>query len=292
MDRRFSTAKLGLIAYYVRSGTIFFRVNRPGVLIASRFTRGDEGRRKREKKMDRLIGLLRKARYCVAFTGAGVSTFSGIRDFRGKNGLYNEYDADKIFALSYFKENPGYYYHHAKNFIYNLDEKEPSLVHGVLADLEKKGVVKSVITQNIDMLHRKAGSKRVIELHGSPHRHACLSCGAAVTYEIVMKSVFSDAVPQCVSCGGIVKPEIVFFGEMLPTEALEDAFAESQRADVMLVLGSSLAVQPAASMPVYTAQRGGDIVIVNDMPTPLDSMATLRYESLREVFENLAKTEM
>ncbi len=241
--------------------------------------------------MDRLIGVLRKARYCVAFTGAGVSTFSGIRDFRGKNGLYKDYDADKIFALSYFKENPEYYYHHAKNFIYNLEEKKPSLVHRMLADLEKKGIVKSLITQNIDMLHRKAGSKRVIELHGSPHRHACMSCGTEVEYEIVMESVFADAVPRCAGCGGIVKPEIVFFGEMLPAEALEDAFEESQHADVMLVLGSSLAVQPAASMPLYAAQRGGDIVIVNDMPTPLDSMATLRYDSLQEVFERLAEVE-
>jgi NAD-dependent deacetylase len=239
--------------------------------------------------MERLVNLMQSARHCVAFTGAGVSTFSGIRDFRGKNGIYREYDADKIFDIDYFRRDPGYYYHHAKHFIYNLDRKTPSLVHLELARLEERGIVKRVITQNIDLLHQKAGSKRVVELHGTPATHACMECGKQFRFDEVVPVVMRDEVPRCDRCGATVKPDITFFGEMLDTYAIEEAFTEAGRADLMLVLGSSLVVQPAASIPLQTVRNGGALVIVNDGGTSLDGYATLRYESLEEVVRYLVE---
>lgn len=132
---------------------------------------------------DILRDRIMSARYCVAFTGAGVSTLSGIRDFRGKNGLYRDVDADRIFDIDVFYRDPSVYYSMARDFIYTLGEREPSVVHRVLSSLESRGFLKAVITQNIDLLHRKAGSKAVDEIHGSPAVHYCPSCGYTVRLE-------------------------------------------------------------------------------------------------------------
>ncbi|MDC7123915.1 MAG: NAD-dependent deacetylase [Spirochaetales bacterium] len=223
----------------------------------------------------------------TVFTGAGVSTFSGIRDFRGENGLYNDEDADKIFDLGYFMKDPSFYYSKSKNFIYNLDEKHPTIVHQTLASLEEEGLIKAVITQNIDLLHQKAGSKDVIEVHGSPSSHKCLNCGKNFDFEYIAKIVKQDKVPKC-SCGGVIKPEITFFGENLPEDAITRAFNLAAQSDLMLVLGSSLVVQPAASIPMQTIRSGGKIIIVNNMSTPLDSYAFKLYKDLEE-FCNLLK---
>ena len=160
--------------------------------------------------MDDLTARLKQARRVVVFTGAGVSTLSGIRDFRGRNGIYKEVDADRIFALDYFLSDPSYYYRHARGFIYNLHTREPNLIHRECARLEQAGIVRCVITQNIDMLHQKAGSRKVIELHGSPTRHVCLKCGREYSYEWASAIVESEHTPWCETCGGIVKPGIVF----------------------------------------------------------------------------------
>jgi NAD-dependent deacetylase len=231
--------------------------------------------------MNKLKELIERAEYCVAFTGAGVSTFSGIKDFRGKNGIYRQQniDADKIFSLDYFLKDPSYYYIHARDFIYNLDEKSPGIVHKVLAKLESQGLLKAVITQNIDMLHQQAGSQNVIEIHGSPSEHYCMDCGRTFPFSEICGIVKNNRVPRC-ECGGIIKPRIVFFGELLPEVALEQAFEAARRADLMLILGSTLVVQPAASLPVHTLNHGGKIVIINDMPTPLDAEAELKYDNL------------
>jgi NAD-dependent deacetylase len=231
--------------------------------------------------MNKLKELIERAEYCVAFTGAGVSTFSGIKDFRGKNGIYRQQniDADKIFSLDYFLKDPSYYYIHARDFIYNLDEKSPGIVHKVLAKLESQGLLKAVITQNIDMLHQQAGSQNVIEIHGSPSEHYCMDCGRTFPFSEICGIVKNNRVPRC-ECGGVIKPRIVFFGELLPEVALEQAFEAARRADLMLILGSTLVVQPAASLPVHTLNHGGKIVIINDMPTPLDAEAELKYDNL------------
>lgn len=239
--------------------------------------------------MDRLKHLIGNACYCVAFTGAGISTLAGIRDFRGKNGIYksNDFDADKIFSLSYFIKDPAYFYTHARNFIYDLESKEPGIVHTELARLEKIGKIKSIITQNIDMLHQKAGSKNVIEIHGSPAMHHCLECYRPYSYADIVRKLTHDEIPYCENCGGLIKPDIIFFEENLDETAINRAIAEASKADLLLVLGSSLVVQPAASLPSYTRQNGGKIIIVNDAVTPLDYMAEIRYSDLEMVFNSL-----
>ena len=237
---------------------------------------------------DELYRRITEAQHLVALTGAGVSTLSGIRDFRGKNGLYNDMDAEKIFDIDYFEQDPSFYYTRAGSFIYNIDEKEPSVVHTVLGTLEQRGILKAVITQNIDLLHQKGGSKNVIEVHGSPKIHYCMRCaGVRMDFEEAAKIVRSGGIPQCPHCGRVLKPAITFFGESLPAEALREAVTEAQKADLMLVLGTSLTVYPAASIPDYTLRSGGEVIIVNNMPTPLDRQAVMRFEELGPVFEGL-----
>jgi NAD-dependent deacetylase len=260
-----------------------------------------------EARIDSLFRLISQARHCVALTGAGVSTLSGIRDFRGKNGLYKEMDAEKIFDLQYFIQDPAFYYRAAGSFIYNLREKEASVVHRTLGELEKKGFLRTVITQNIDLLHQKGGSRRVIEIHGSPSIHYCRRCSDLSAVEALAASkpesplpgtdllgfeeaaalVNAGELPRCGRCGAVLKPAITFFGENLPSRALREAEAEARAADLMLVLGTSLTVYPAAAIPEITIRSGGKLVIVNDMATPLDRYAVLRFEDLGTLFEGL-----
>ena len=240
--------------------------------------------------VEKLFEKITASRHCTALTGAGVSTLSGIRDFRGKDGLYNDVDAEKIFDIGYFEKDPAFYYKASASLIYNIDEKKPSVVHKVLSDLEKQGFLKAVITQNIDLLHGKAGSVNVIEIHGSPKTHYCLRCaGIRLPFDEAAAIVRGGGLPKCPKCGRVLKPAITFFGESLPSDALRDAVSEAQKSDLMLVLGTSLTVFPAASMPQYTLSQGGEIVIVNNMPTPLDSRAVLHFDDLGEVFESLIK---
>jgi NAD-dependent deacetylase len=239
--------------------------------------------------MKKLINLLERSKHCVFLSGAGISTFSGIPDFRGKNGIYRKFDADKIFDIDYFHSEPQYFYSHSKDLIYNLEEKEPSFIHHTLAKMEKKKIIKALITQNIDMLHLKAGSCNVIEIHGSARESTCLSCGKKFSYEGVAKTVQEDIIPTCDLCSGILKPDIIFFGEMLNEETITKAMLESSIADLFVVIGSSLLVQPAASLPFYAIRNKGKLVIVNDMPTPLDRYAHLKYDDLEDVFNILEK---
>lgn len=237
----------------------------------------------------KVFDMIRAARHCVALTGAGVSTLSGIPDFRGKSGLYGrkDMDASKLFDADYFRKDPAYYYTHARPLIYGSELHEPSLVHLVLATLEKEGHLKAVITQNIDMLHQKAGSENVFEVHGSPQEHYCIDCGAGSSFPDIVESLATAPVPLCPVCGGVFKPGIVFFGEILPEKIIKAAEEHAAKADLMLVLGSSLTVYPVAQIPVITLQSGGDIIIVNAGPTSLDALAKQRYHDLETVFEDL-----
>ena len=234
----------------------------------------------------RLLDLVNAARHCVVLTGAGVSTLSGIPDFRGKGGLYSrsDVDAERLFDIRAFRKDPGYYYEHARSFIYDLDAKTPSLVHLALAGLEAAGRIKAVITQNIDLLHQKAGSRRVLEVHGSPSQHHCLDCGLGVPFADITRRLAVETTPRCTGCGGPLKPDIVFFGEQLPADVFEAAFAEAKRADLMLVLGTSLTVYPAAYLPEETLRAGGKLCIVNADPTPLDRQACLVLRDLATAF--------
>ena len=239
--------------------------------------------------MDRLVNLLKESKYAVALTGAGVSTFSGIKDFRGKDGLYKQKDADKIFDIDWFYRDPSLYYTASKDFLYNIQDLSPSIVHLVLADLEAKGIIKAVITQNIDILHQKAGSKKVLELHGSIGKHRCIKCGNTITFEEAAAIVNKGETPYCSRCNAVFKPDIVFFGESLPIDVLSEARKEAGKADLLLILGSTLLVNPAAMIPNYTLQNNGKIVIVNNMETYLDERAVLKYDDLGEVFNYIAK---
>jgi NAD-dependent deacetylase len=236
----------------------------------------------------RLGSMIRSARHCVAFTGAGASTLSGIRDFRGKNGLYSDPSVDqRMFDLSWFERDPSIYYSLSRDFIYGLGDKDPSEVHLFLARMEKLGVLKAIITQNIDLLHQKAGSARVIELHGSPAVHVCPRCGLEKGFEEVAAMVKEGKIPRCPDCSLALKPGIVFFGERLPEAAWKRAEEEAEAADLMLVLGTSLQVYPAASIPDICLRSGGKVAIVNDSATRLDRAAVIRFPDLGSLFGTL-----
>ncbi|MCL2294352.1 MAG: NAD-dependent deacetylase [Spirochaetes bacterium] len=239
--------------------------------------------------MDKFVNLLKESKYVVALTGAGISTLSGIKDFRGKDGLYKHKDADKMFDIDWFHRDPSIYYGAAKDFLYNMRDVSPSIVHQVLADLEAKGILKAVITQNIDVLHQKAGSKKVLELHGSIGIHRCIKCNATATFDEVTEILNNNEVPHCKRCNVVFKPDIVFFGESLPMDVLSEAQVHASKADLCIVLGSTLTVNPAAMIPAFTVQNGGKLVIVNNMETYLDDRAALKYEDLGEVFHYLAE---
>jgi len=243
-----------------------------------------------ETAYQKIAELIQAAHHCVAFTGAGISTLSGIRDFRGKNGLYTLPETEKMFDIEIFRQTPSVYYRLAKDFIYGLQEKQPSVVHQVLADLEAHGKLKALITQNIDLLHQKAGSAHVIEVHGSPAQHRCTFCSYVTTFENVAEVARKGEVPLCPHCRHALKPDITFFGEALPFAAITEAQKECGRADLLLVLGSSLTVYPAAALPQITLQAGGAVVIINEQPTYFDDYAAVRCTDLEESFEYLKKT--
>ena len=154
---------------------------------------------------------------------------------------------------------------------------KPNKAHIVLAQLEDKGILKSVITQNIDGLHQMAGSKNVFELHGNTRKFYCMKCQKKYSLEDVSKKVEAEGIPPKCTCGGYIRPDVVLFGEALPADVLEKAREESMKADVFLVIGSSLVVQPAASLPVIAKQNGAKLIIINKDPTPLDSMSDLLF---------------
>ena len=238
--------------------------------------------------MDRLIQAIKDSSFTVAMTGAGVSTLCGIPDFRGPQGLYRQPDAERIFDIDWFDRDASIYYNGARELVYGLKDFQPGPVHMALRHLQDLGLLKGIITQNIDMLHQKAGSSPVHEVHGSGLHHHCRLCGDEKTFEEICvllekhgtAPLDKSSVPRC-PCGGVYKPDITFFGEALP----EMAFAQSQelaiRAKVLLVLGTSLTVFPAAGLPRLTLQAGGKVFIVNGQSTPLDDFAEARYDDLQ-----------
>ena len=242
------------------------------------------------KSWQPLVDAVGGARCVAAMTGAGVSTLSGIPDFRGPQGLYKNPDAERIFDIDWFDRDPSVYYRGCRELVYGLGEFSPGPVHLALKRLEDAGRLDGIITQNIDMLHQKAGSSNVYEVHGSPIMHFCRRCGDAKTFEEIMAMIGANGgvaalgdtyVPHC-SCGGAYKPAITFFGEALPEEAFMRSQELAMRADVILVLGTSLTVFPAAGLPRLTLQKGGKVIIVNAQPTPLDDYAFARMDDLAE----------
>ena len=231
--------------------------------------------------MKRLLDALSHAKCAGCLTGAGVSTLCGIPDFRGPQGLYRNPDAERIFDIDWFDRDPSVYYRGCADLVYGLDRFKPGPVHLALRHLEELGILQGIATQNIDMLHQKAGSQNVYEVHGSPILHHCRRCGSEKTFAEIMAMREACEVPRC-ECGGAYKPDITFFGESLPEEAFASAQSLAIRSDVFLVLGTSLTVFPAAGLPRHTLQAGGKVFIVNAQETSLDAYAAGVYRDLAE----------
>ena len=244
-----------------------------------------------DKKFDKFISLLERSKSTVALTGAGVSTFSGIPDFRSSDGIYSKQykhlSVEEVISLPLFKRNPEIFYSWAKDEWYNLADFEPSIVHIALAKLEEAGKLDGLYTQNIDMLHTRAGSRKVYELHGSAAHHHCTSCRASYPFDEIYATVKSGSVPKCTKCGGVIKPDIIFYGENLDNSLLTRAYNAFSKADLAIALGTSLIVQPVASLVYTTISRGGELVIVNRQSTPYDRNATVRFDDLKEFSEAL-----
>lgn len=218
--------------------------------------------------------MLAGARRGLALTGAGISAESGIPTFRGEGGLWTQYDPVKVASIDNFLQDPTAYWKVAKERGPAVLAARPNPGHLALAALEEAGHLVAVATQNTDGLHQDAGSRRVIELHGSGRTVRCLDCGARETRAEVQARLGSEMPPRCRMCGGIfLKPAVVLFGESMPISAVEEAFALARAADVMIVVGSSLVVYPAAHIPLAAVESGAKLIVVNAEPTPLDRFA-------------------
>jgi NAD-dependent deacetylase len=238
------------------------------------------------REVERLAELLGRSRRAVVLTGAGVSVPSGIPDFRTpETGLWAKVDPMEVAHISVFEREPERFWSYYRPRFQALGDKEPNRAHEALAELERRGLIEGVITQNIDRLHRAAGSQNVIEVHGSIETSSCTQCGTAFGLEEVDALFDERGVAVCSSCGGAVKPDVVLFGEMLPVEAIERATELAEAADLMLCVGSSLAVHPVAGLPRLTLARGGELAIVTKGGTPYDGEAAVKLEG--EVDEEL-----
>ncbi|MBA2384121.1 MAG: NAD-dependent deacylase [Actinobacteria bacterium] len=227
---------------------------------------------------ERLAELIRERQPCVVLTGAGASTESGIPDFRSPGGLWAEFDPLDYGSLDAFRRDPVRIWDfYGRRFAFLVDA-EPNDVHRALAELERRGLVEAVVTQNIDLLHERAGSEDVIEVHGSIRRAVCVRCGAEEPLERVLAQLESAPAPLCPDCGAVLKPDVVFFGELLPAAAIERATELARRARLLLVVGSSLEVYPVAGLPLETLGAGGSLAIVNRGSTAFDDHADLKVD--------------
>lgn len=234
--------------------------------------------------MENLKEIINKSKSVVFFGGAGVSTESGIPDFRSKDGLYNQkykYPPEEILSHTFFMNNTDEFYKFYKDKMNSLKYK-PNITHIKLAELEKIGKIKAIVTQNIDGLHQKAGSKKVLELHGSVHRNYCMKCGKFYDAEYVFNS---ESNPKC-SCGGIIKPDVVLYEENLNEDILDEAIMQISNCDTLIVGGTSLTVYPASGLIRF--YKGNKLILINKDKTPYDKLANFVInDSLGNVFKNL-----
>jgi NAD-dependent deacetylase len=237
----------------------------------------------------RLAELLRQSASTVVLTGAGVSVPSGIPDFRSpETGLWAKVDPMEVAHIEVFERDPARFWSYYRPRFASLGDKEPNRAHEALAELERRGLLAGVITQNIDRLHRAAGSRNVVEVHGSIETSTCRECDTSFGLEEVEELFDGRGVAICSGCGGAVKPDVVLFGELLPEAAMARATELAEQAELMLCVGSSLAVHPVAGLPLLTLERGGRLAIVTKGPTPYDDDAELKLEG--EVDEEMAAT--
>lgn len=226
------------------------------------------------KEIDTLAAWVEESNHIVFFGGAGVSTESGIPDFRSAAGIYqmeksSPYAPEEILSRRFFERHPEVFFDFYKTKMIHT-EAQPNAAHRCLAELERAGKLSAVVTQNIDGLHQQAGSRRVLELHGSVHRNTCMDCGRTYTLDDVMAS--EAVVPRC-DCGGIIKPDVVLYGESLDDQVIQDTVTAIAGADLLVIGGTSLTVQPAAHLITYF--RGARTVLINASSTAYDSRADL-----------------
>lgn len=235
------------------------------------------------EKIDKLKEIIKNSNNIVFFGGAGVSTESGIPDFRSKDGLYNqkyEYPPEEILSHTFFYHNTEYFYKFYKDKMNCIDIK-PNITHLKLKELEEKGKLRCIITQNIDGLDIKAGSKNVLELHGSIYRNYCIKCNKFYSAEYIFKS---NGVPKC-ECGGIIKPDVVLYEEPL-NNTFDEAINYIKRCDTLIVAGTSLTVYPAASLIRYF--NGKNLILINKDKTKYDELATLVFnQNMCDIFKEL-----
>ncbi len=230
-------------------------------------------------ELARLAGLIRNARSVVALTGAGVSVPSGIPDFRSPGtGLWERVNPMEVAHIDAFEENPERFWGFYAERFAALEDKQPNDVHGALVTLESAGLLDAVITQNVDMLHARAGTRELVEVHGSIASCSCPSCGERVTLAEARIRLAADeqGVPRCERCSAPLKPDVVLFGEMLPPAAIGRAQELCGSAELLLCIGSSLEVHPVADLPMLTLTNGGQIAIITQGDTPLDDLALVR----------------
>ena len=234
--------------------------------------------------MDKLNDFIKQSSNAVFFGGAGVSTASGIPDFRGKGGLYmGDLPAEVYLSHSFFVRNTEKFFEFYRSKMLYPNAK-PNVVHSTLASLEKAGKLRTVITHNIDGLHQMAGSRNVIELHGSVNRNYCLDCGEFYGVDYILNS---KGVPKCAKCGGVVKPDVVLYEEPLSDTEWSRAYKAIEEADLIIVGGTSLSVYPASSLLYNT--NGKILCLINNQPTSFDSSATLVIrDDLKRVFESIS----
>jgi NAD-dependent deacetylase len=237
-------------------------------------------------KFSNAASLIKAANHCIVYTGAGISKESGIPPFRGEDGIWNKYDP-KYLELSYYYNNTPESWKLIKNIFFDFfDKAEPNKAHLVLADWENKGIVKSIITQNIDSLHQKAGSNEVVEFHGTNSSFVCMDCSAVyLTKELML----TDDVPVCKKCNGKLKPNFIFFGEAIPTDASTKSFAEAEKTDLVIIVGTTGEVYPAAYIPYQAKSNGAKIIEINPTPSAFTEKITDIFipEKAGDVFEKL-----
>jgi NAD-dependent deacetylase len=224
----------------------------------------------------RLAELIVERQPCVVLSGAGVSTESGIPDFRSASGIWAQYDPMQYATIEAFRRSPEKVWNFYSERLGVLTEAEPNPAHVALAELERRGLVEAVITQNVDRLHEQAGSANVLEVHGSLRTSSCLDCGHRESFDRVLELL---PVPQCERCGSVLKPDVVMFGELLPEAELDRAFELARRAGLFLVVGSSLEVYPVAGLPEEALAAGAALAIVNKGSTPFDARADLKIDA-------------
>jgi NAD-dependent deacetylase len=228
--------------------------------------------------VEALAELIRRRQPCVVLTGAGVSTESGIPDFRSPSGIWARFDPLEYGSIDAFRRDPRKVWSFYKPRVAMLTEAEPNPAHVALAELERLGLVDAVVTQNIDLLHERAGTRELVEVHGSIGTATCPGCGERYPLARVLGLLAEADAPACPACGELLKPDVVFFGELLPPEAIARATELARRAGLLLVVGSSLEVYPVAALPEETLAAGGELAIVNRGGTSYDPRATVHIE--------------